>query len=207
MSETRAACCMLCVTITIVKSLLELVQQLLDPLGALRVERRGRLVEQDHLGLAARWCARCRAAAAARPRARSRWRAAGPSPRPRARRDAAPAPRPSVARPCEPPVQPQSRPRRCRRSTSWGRASGFWNTMPTRRRSCIAFTPRRVDVLAVEQHLPGDPAARGHLVHPVERAQERGLAAARRTDQRVHLVGREGERRVLDRRELRRTSP
>ena len=51
MSATRAACCMLCVTITIVYSLLELVDQVLDARRRDRVERRGRLVHQDHVRL------------------------------------------------------------------------------------------------------------------------------------------------------------
>ena len=51
MSATRAACCMLCVTITIVYSLLEVVHQILDRGCRDRVERRRRLVEQQHLGL------------------------------------------------------------------------------------------------------------------------------------------------------------
>ena len=50
-SDTRAACCMLWVTITIEYSLLELEHQVLDPAGGDRVERRARLVHQDHVGL------------------------------------------------------------------------------------------------------------------------------------------------------------
>ena len=44
-----------------------------------------------------------------------------------------------------------------------------------------------VDVLAVEQHLAGERRARDQLVHPVEDAQERRLAAAGRPDQRRDL--------------------
>ena len=40
------------------------------------------------------------------------------------------------------------------------------------------------------------------LVHPVEGAQKGGLAAPRRADQRVHLVGRERQRHALHRGEL-----
>ena len=40
-----------------------------------------------------------------------------------------------------------------------------------------------VDVLAVEQHLPFDPRAGDDVVHPVERAQEGGFAAAGRADE------------------------
>ena len=50
-SETRAACCMLWVTITIVSVLAQLVDQLLDLGGGDRVERRAGLVHQQHLRL------------------------------------------------------------------------------------------------------------------------------------------------------------
>ena len=50
-SLTRPACCMLWVTITIVYSVLDLLHQVLDAGGRDRVERRARLVHQDHLGL------------------------------------------------------------------------------------------------------------------------------------------------------------
>ena len=50
-SETRAACCMLCVTMTTVMSRAQLVDQLLDLLRADGIQRRRRLVEQQHLGL------------------------------------------------------------------------------------------------------------------------------------------------------------
>ncbi len=43
---------------------------------------------------------------------------------------------------------------------------------------------RVVDVVAVEQHLAGQRGAADHLVHPVEDPQEGGLAAAGRPDQR-----------------------
>ena len=48
--DTRAACCMLWVTMTIVNALAKLVDQLLDLGGRDRVERRGRLVEEDDFG-------------------------------------------------------------------------------------------------------------------------------------------------------------
>jgi hypothetical protein len=50
-SDTRAACCMLWVTMTIVYSLLELAHQVLDAQRGDRVERRARLVHEDHVGL------------------------------------------------------------------------------------------------------------------------------------------------------------
>ena len=64
--DTRAACCMLCVTITMVKRLLELVDQLLDLRRVeIGIERRGRFVEQYHLGPYRNPLERCIAAAAA----------------------------------------------------------------------------------------------------------------------------------------------
>ena len=49
-AETRAACCMLWVTMTIVTSVPQLGDGLLDPAGRGRVERRARLVHQQDLG-------------------------------------------------------------------------------------------------------------------------------------------------------------
>ena len=57
--------------------------------------------------------------------------------------------------------------------------------------------PAAVDVLAVEQHRPRHPAAVGQLVHAVQAAQERALAAARRADDGRHRVGREEQRHLL----------
>ena len=50
-SETRAACCMLCVTMTIVTRLLSSLEELFDEPHRDRVQRRGRLVHQEHLRL------------------------------------------------------------------------------------------------------------------------------------------------------------
>ncbi len=49
--EMRAACCMLWVTMTMVNSVAQLLDQLLDLAGRDRIERRGRLVEKDDLGV------------------------------------------------------------------------------------------------------------------------------------------------------------
>ena len=56
---------------------------------------------------------------------------------------------------------------------------------------------RVVDVHAVELDRAGDPRDRDGVVHPVDAAQEGRLAAARRADQRGHLVraGCRGRRR------------
>ena len=56
--------------------------------------------------------------------------------------------------------------------------------MPIRRRTSVGTDAGVVDVVAVEQDLAGQLGAGDHLVHPVEDAQERGLAAPRRADQR-----------------------
>jgi hypothetical protein len=48
--------------------------------------------------------------------------------------------------------------------------------------------PRAVEILAVEEHPAVDRRARDEVVHAVERAQQRGLAAARRADERGDAV-------------------
>ena len=55
----------------------------------------------------------------------------------------------------------------------------------------------RVDVLAVERHEPFDPRAGDQVVHPVQAAQERGLAAAGRADERGDRVLLDGDGDVL----------
>ena len=50
-SETRAACCMLCVTMTIVYLRLQLIHELFDSLGRDRIQRRRRFVHQQNLRL------------------------------------------------------------------------------------------------------------------------------------------------------------
>ena len=61
--------------------------------------------------------------------------------------------------------------------------------MPIWRRTCDRVDAGGVDVLAVEQDLALDACAPAiELVHAVERAQERRLAAARGADQRRDLV-------------------
>ena len=58
---------------------------------------------------------------------------------------------------------------------------------------------RRVDVLAVDLDVSLDARARDDVVHPVERAQERALAAARRPDERRDQVRRDVDRDCLER--------
>ena len=57
---------------------------------------------------------------------------------------------------------------------------------------------RRVEVDVVEQHLPLRPGAGDLLVHPVDAADHRGLAASRRADDRRHVAGLEREVHALD---------
>ena len=61
--------------------------------------------------------------------------------------------------------------------------------------------PRRIDIHAVEIDLAGDAAALDGVVHPVQAAQERRLAATGRTDQGGHRavanVERDVEQRLL----------
>ena len=59
-----------------------------------------------------------------------------------------------------------------------GNGVGRWNTMPMWRRTPIALTARRVDVAPLEPHLAFDARAGHRLVHAVEAAQQRRLAAA-----------------------------
>jgi hypothetical protein len=56
-----------------------------------------------------------------------------------------------------------------------------------------------VDVLAVQLDHAFDPGRRDGVVHPVERAQESGLAAARRADERRHGPVRNAAGEHLDR--------
>ena len=55
-----------------------------------------------------------------------------------------------------------------------------------------------VQVLVVESDLPGDPGSGDQVVHPVEAAQDRALAAARRADQRRDLSAPDGQGDVPD---------
>src|SRR5581483_4319363 len=63
----------------------------------------------------------------------------------------------------------------------------------------VQVLSRREDVVAVEPHLAARLLLRIERVHAVERAQQRRLAAARRTDERRHLARRDREIDVLQR--------
>jgi hypothetical protein len=58
---------------------------------------------------------------------------------------------------------------------------------------------RAVDVPPVHDRGADDARARDDVVHPVQRPQERALAAARRPDERRHLLGRDLRRDVEER--------
>ena len=80
-----------------------------------------------------------------------------------------------------------------------GNGLDFWNTIPTRRRSAHDVAPGAIDVAAVDQHLAFDARARDDVVHPVQRAQERALAAAGRPDECGDDVRLDADRDVLER--------
>jgi hypothetical protein len=74
--------------------------------------------------------------------------------------------------------------------------------MPTWRRTSTGSTAGVVEVVAVDEHLALDARAGDDLVHAVERAEERGLAAARRADEGGDAAGLDLEAHALDGEEL-----
>ena len=200
-SATRAACCMLCVTITIVTRCLQLrrsaprssasrsgpAPSTARPSGSPRARRRA--------------SARCTGAAAGRRRARRRARRAGRRPRPTGRRRAA-RPRPSRAgRPCLAAASARAEAQaggdvvehRHRRERV-----GLLKDHADRAAHRDDVDRRVVDVGVVEQHAPLGVRAGDLLVHAVDAAHHRRLAAARRADDRGDLVGAEVEVDALD---------
>ena len=73
-----------------------------------------------------------------------------------------------------------------------GNGFGRWNTIPTLRRTATGSTPGPYRFLPVDDDLAVDVCALDHLVHAVQRPQERRLATAGRPDQR-------GDRTRIDR--------
>ena len=71
--------------------------------------------------------------------------------------------------------------------------------MPTRGAQQVEILLRRQDVLAVEQHLAVGALVRIEVVHAVEHAQQRRLAAARRADEGGDLAVVERQGDVLQR--------
>ncbi len=145
-SETRAACCMLCVTMMIVIVARKLVHQLLDLLRADRVERRGRLVEQENPWLGGERARDAEALLLAAGECRSRSSEVGPSPRPRApARCKRIARRSRRSRVVTAPFAARTRSPAATlsRIDIVGNGVGRWNTMPMWRRTAIALVPRR----------------------------------------------------------------
>ena len=180
---------MLCVTMTIVKSRLSSVHEVLDARGGDRVERRARLVHEHHVGLAPRARARCTAAAADHPTARDAlfFSLSLTSSHSAARVERLLDDVVELARFVA--VDAAGRTRCCRRSTSGtGSASGTpcrCGAAPRPGRPSGRRGPRRGTAI-----LPLHLGARGEVVHAVEAAQHGGLAAPRRADERGDLVAR-----------------
>jgi hypothetical protein len=180
---------------------LELEEQLLDPLGALRVERRRRLVQQDDFGR------RGDGTSQAEPLllAAGQGHSAGLEPvldlLPECRLAKSALDRVVELRSRDAPVEPEPRGHivEHRHGGKRRRALKHHAHPPAQLHH---VDPRGVDVFAVEQHPAGDPAVLRQLVHPVERAEKGGLAAPGRTDQRMHPVGRKGQGDTLHRGEF-----
>ena len=81
----------------------------------------------------------------------------------------------------------------------FGNGFGFWKTMPMRRRTSAAstFDPYRLSPWYITD--PEHLRARRDVVHAVETAQDRGLAATRRPDERGDLLGGDVELDLADR--------
>src|SRR5262245_24021459 len=176
---------------------LELVDQLLDLGGRDRIERRARLVEQDHLGL-------------------HRNRARDAEPLLLAARQAQTIGRELVLDlvPQGGAAQRHLHPAfelRLRQLLIEANAEGDVLEDRHRKRGRllehhadagaqqIEVLPGRQDVVAVEQHLPLCALVRIEIVHPVEHAQERRFPAARGADEGRHLLLIERHRDRLER--------
>ena len=79
----------------------------------------------------------------------------------------------------------------------FGNGFDFWNTMPDAPPQVHHVGAAGVDVLAVDQDVAFHARAGDDVVHPVQRAQERALAAAGRADERRDLVGVQADRDVV----------
>ena len=178
-------------------ALLELVDQLLDLQRRDRVERRAGLVHQDHLGFDRERARDAQPLLLAAREARRRARAGGRRPRPTGRRCAAP-PRPCA---CRSP--------RLRRAEAQAGGDVVEDRHRRERVGLLEDHADRaahrddvdrgvVDVEVVEQHPALGARAGDLLVHAVDAAHHRRLAAARRADDRGHLVGAEVEVDALD---------
>ena len=65
----------------------------------------------------------------------------------------------------------------------FGKGFGFWKTIPIRWRISTGIHVGGVDVLPFEEDLPLDAGPVDQIVHPVEKPQQRRLAAAGGTDE------------------------
>ena len=70
--------------------------------------------------------------------------------------------------------------------------------MPTRRRNASHVDARSKDILVVQQEPAPDAAAGDQVIHAVDRAKERALAAAAGSDDRGDTPGRNLKRHFLD---------
>ena len=170
---------------------LQLVNQLLDPLGRDRVERRRRFVHQQDLGLdrqRARDAETLLLAAGERERRR---RAAGPctSSQSAARLEAGLDASAQLVLRRGHPVDAQSV-----GDVLEDRLGKRVRLLEHHPDACAAARRRRPTARRCRapsiRTAPFDACARDDVVHPVERAEERGLAAARRTDEGGDLVRR-----------------
>ena len=202
-SETRAACCMLCVTITIVTCCTSSRDRLLDDPGGHRVEGRAGLVHEQHVGLdregpgdaqpllltAGERAARVEAGLDLFPQARASQTRLHQlllvTGRLRARE----------LEPGEHVLRDRHRRERVR----------LLEHHPDLEPRLGHAQLGSVDVDAVEEHLPAQRGAGHQLVHPVQGPEEGRLPTPGRTDERGDLVGPHRERDALE--HLVRTEP
>ena len=170
----------------------------LEHLGdELRVERARHLVEQHQLGLhRERAHDRDALLLAAREPVGVLVALVGEAEAARAARARAPRPRRASGR-----APRAARASRCAARVMCGKRLYAWKTIPIRRRTRFASTPRRGDLLAVD-----DDPARVDRLDQVDAAQQRRLARARRADQADDLVLGDGEVDAAQHLELRRTT-
>ena len=174
-------------TITMVNSLFEFLDQLLDPGGGDRIERRSRLVQQQHLRLQRDRARDAQALLLAAGEAERALARACPSLRPTARPGAAPVRR---DRPCSAPRQ------------LFVVADAVGDVVVDRHRERHRLLEHHADLAAqAVQRIAAGPgcsrrragprrrrAASGRRVDAVEHAQQRRLAAAGRADDRGDLL-------------------
>ena len=182
---------MLWVTSTMVTSGTQLADQRLDLGRCYRVERRARLVEQEHLGLDGQGPADAQALLLAAGELDRRSAQAVLDDVPQGGLPQRGLGRLEQQRPLANAVQPEPRGARCRRSTWSGTRSAAGT--PFRSgcgRARVACRGRR--------HQVADPHGAGHhragvVVHAVHHPQDGRLSASRRPDECGHLIGRQLE--------------